>query len=451
MPDTQAAKVHDNLQVITEALDSGEMQRAARILDAFHPAEIGHLLESLPLSQRMFIWNLLDHDDDGEILLNVGDEVRNGLIETMDKQQLLSATEGLDVDDLADLLADLPQAVMQSALQNMDSNDRQRLESVLSFDEDSAGGLMNTDTITVRKDVTLDVVLRYLRIRQNIPEHTDRLFVVDRYENYIGTLQLSDVLTNDPTFLVRDVMDSELEAIPVTATDNEVALTFENLDLVSAPVIDEHNRLLGRITIDDVVDVIREEGEHSMMSMAGLTEDEDLFAPVTKSTRRRALWLGVNMATAFLAAWVISLFQDTLEQIIVLAVLIPVVASMGGIAGSQTLTLVIRGLALNQIGKSNSKILLLKEFAIGILNGLFWAIIVALIAVLWFHDLQLGYIIGLAMVANLVCAGLAGVLIPIALRRLDIDPALAGGVMLTTITDVVGIFAFLGLATWLLL
>ncbi len=451
MPESQAAKAHDNLQVIADALDSGEMQRAARILDAFHPAEIGHLLESLPQSQRMFIWNMLDHDDDGEILLNVGDEVRSGLIQTMNKDQLLSATEGLDVDDLADLLADLPQAVMQSALQNMDSNDRRRLESVLSFDEDSAGGLMNTDTITVRKDVTLDVVLRYLRIRQNIPEHTDRLFVVDRYEHYIGTLPLSEVLTNDPTFLVRDVMDSELEAIPVTATDSEVALTFENLDLVSAPVVDEHNRLLGRITIDDVVDVIREEGEHSMMSMAGLTEDEDLFAPVAKSTRRRALWLGVNMATAFLAAWVISLFQSTLEQIIVLAVLIPVVASMGGIAGSQTLTLVIRGLALNQIGKSNSRILLFKEFAIGILNGLFWAIVVAAIAIFWFGDQQLGYIIGLAMIANLICAGLAGVLIPIALRRMGIDPALAGGVMLTTITDVVGIFAFLGLATWLML
>lgn len=451
MPETQTAKAHDNLQVITDALDSGEMQRAARILDSFHPAEIGHLLESLPQSQRMFIWNMLDHDDDGEILLNVGEEVRSGLIQTMDKEQLISATEGLDVDDLADLLADLPQAVMQSALQNMDSNDRYRLESVLSFDEDSAGGLMNTDTITVRKDVTLDVVLRYLRIRQNIPDHTDRLFVVDRYEHYIGMLPLATVLTHDPTSLVSDVMEGKVEPILATSPANEVALTFENLDLVSAPVIDEHNRLLGRITIDDVVDVIREEGEHSMMSMAGLTEDEDLFAPVTKSTRRRALWLGVNMATAFLAAWVISLFQSTLEQIIVLAVLIPVVASMGGIAGSQTLTLVIRGLALNQIGKSNSKILLLKEFAIGILNGLFWAAVVALIAVLWFDDLQLGYIIGLAMIANLVCAGLAGVLIPIVLRRIGIDPALAGGVMLTTITDVVGIFAFLGLATWLLL
>lgn len=452
MPETQANKTsRDNLQVITEALDSGAMQRAARILNAFHPAEIAHLLESLPLSQRVFIWNMLDHDDDGEILLNVGDEVRSGLIELMDKEELISATEGLDVDDLADLLADLPKAVMQSALDHMDSNDRERLESVLSFDEDSAGGLMNTDTITVRQDLTIDVVLRYLRIRHDLPEHTDSLFVVDRYEHYIGTLPIAAVLTNDPSSLVRDLMEEKAEPILVNKTANQVAHIFEDLDLISAPVIDEDSKLLGRITIDDVVDVIRDEAEHSVMSMAGLTEDEDLFAPITKSTRRRALWLGVNMATAFLAAWVISLFQSTLEQLIVLAVLIPVVASMGGIAGSQTLTLVIRGLALNQIGQANSKILLLREFAIGILNGLLWAVIVAAIAMLWFNDVQLAYIIALAMIANLICAGLAGVLIPIALRKAGIDPALAGGVMLTTITDVVGIFAFLGLATWLLI
>ena len=448
MPDNVT---HDNLQIISEALDSGEMQRAARILNAFHPAEIAHLLESLPQSQRMFIWNMLDHDDDGEILLHVGDEVRSGLIEVMNKEQLISATEGLDLDDLADLLADLPSAVTETALNNLDTSDRQRLQSVLSFDEDSAGGLMNTDTVTVRRDITLDVVQRYLRIRQQLPEHTDRLFVVDRYEHYLGTLALTDVLTNDPSTLVRDIMEAPLEPILVTTEDDEVAKIFENLDLISAPVVDENNKLLGRITIDDVVDVIREEEEHSVMSMAGLNEEEDLFAPITKSTRRRALWLGVNMLTAFLAAWVISLFQDTLERLIVLAVLIPVVASMGGIAGSQTLTLVIRGLALKQIGKSNSKILLLRELGIGVLNGLLWSLIVAIIAVLWFNDLQLGWITALAMMANLICAGLAGVLIPIALRKYGIDPALAGGVVLTTITDVVGIFAFLGLATWLLL
>ena len=448
MPESQA---RDNLHVISEALDSGEMQRAGRILNAFHPAEIAHLLESLPQSQRMFIWNMLDHDDDGEILLHVGDEVRSGLIEIMDKDQLVSATEGLDLDDLADLLADLPSAVTQTALSNLDTSDRQRLQSVLSFDEDSAGGLMNTDTVTVRKEITIDVVLRYLRLRGHLPPQTDCLFVVDRYENYIGTLSLADVLTNDTSALVQDLMEENIEPISVTDSATDVAHVFENLDLISAPVIDENQKLIGRITIDDVVDVIREEGEHSMMSMAGLTEEEDLFAPITKSSRRRALWLGVNMLTAFLAAWVISLFQATLEQIIVLAVLIPVVASMGGIAGSQTLTLVIRGLALKQIGKANAKILLFREFGIGILNGLLWAIIVAIIAIAWFQDFELGWIIALAMMANLICAGLAGVIIPIALRKYGIDPALAGGVVLTTITDVVGIFAFLGLATWLLL
>ena len=448
MPEHQA---RDNLLVISEALETGEMQRAGRILNAFHPAEIAHLLESVPQSQRMFIWNMLDHDDDGEILLHVGDEVRIGLIEIMDKQQLISATEGLDLDDLADLLADLPSAVTETALNNLDSSDRQRLQSVLSFDEDSAGGLMNTDTVTVRRNITLDVVLRYLRSRKQLPNHTDCLFVVDRYENYIGTLTLSDILTHNPSTLVQDLMQENIEPISVGDSATDVALTFENLDLISAPVIDEDQRLLGRITIDDVVDVIREEGEHSMMSMAGLTEEEDLFAPITKSTRRRALWLGVNMLTAFLAAWVISLFQATLEQVIVLAVLIPVVASMGGIAGSQTLTLVIRGLALKQIGRANSKILLLREFGIGILNGLLWALIVAVIAILWFQNYELGWIIALAMAANLICAGVAGVIIPIVLRKYGIDPALAGGVMLTTVTDVVGIFAFLGLATWLLL
>ncbi len=445
------AAARDNLQVITEALDSGEMQRAARILNSFHPSEIAHLLESLPQSQRMFIWNMLDHDDDGEILLSVGEEVRNGLIEVMNKEQLISATEGLDLDDLADLLSDLPSAVTETALENLDYNDRQRLQSVLSFDEDSAGGLMNTDTVTVRSDITLDVVQRYLRIRQELPQHTDSLFVVDRYEQYIGTLPLSEILTNDPATLVRDVMEESIEPILVSAKDSEVVTVFEQLDLISAPVIDENHTLLGRITIDDVVDVIRDEAEHSVLSMAGLSEEEDIFAPITKSTRRRALWLGVNMLTAFLAAWVISLFQGTLEKIIVLAVLVPVVASMGGIAGSQTLTLVIRGLALKQIGKSNSKILLLRELGIGALNGILWSIVVALIAILWFNDIELGFIIALAMLANLIVAGLAGVLIPIILRKYNVDPALAGGVILTTVTDVVGIFAFLGLATWLLL
>jgi len=446
-----ATQALNNLQVISQALESGELQRASTILNALHPAEVATLLESVTYSQRSYIWNTLDPDDLGEILLLVGEEVRSGLIKNMNQDEMLSATEGLELDDLADLLADLPETVALSALSSMSIRDRQRVESVLSFDEESAGGLMNTDTVTVRKEVTIDVVLRYLRARDELPAHTDNLFVVDQNDHYIGSLPLTSVLTSDPSHVVLDLMEDSIDPLLHSLSNKEVAMRFEALDLVTAPVIDEDNKLIGRITIDDVVDVIREEGEHSVMSMAGLTEEEDLFAPVTQSTRRRALWLGVNMATAFLAAWVISLFQSTLEELIVLAVLVPVVASMGGIAGSQTLTLVIRGIALDQIGPANSKILIWRELAIGALNGMVWAVIVGLIAYLWFGNLQLGWVMGLAMIANLVCAGLAGVLIPIALRRYGIDPALAGGVVLTTITDVVGIFAFLGLATVLLI
>ena len=451
MSDTVTQLQDQTLKVIGDALQSGTMQRARRILNALHPAEIANLLEALPHSQRGIVWNMLDHDDDGEILLNVGDEVRNGLIQLMDSDALVSATEGLEMDDLADLLADLPDTVTEQALAGMDYQDRQRLEAVLAYDEDTAGGLMNTDTVTVRRDVTLDVVLRYLRTRGELPNATDSLFVVDRYDHYIGTLPLIKVLTNKPTELVRDVMIDNVEAFSSQTEANIIAKSFQDLDLVSAAVVDENNKLIGRITVDDVVDVIREEAEHSVFSMAGLSEEEDLFGPVVPSTRRRAVWLGVNLATAFLAAWVISLFQPTLEKIIVLAILIPVVASMGGIAGSQTLTLVIRGIATGQVGRSNSKLLLTKELAVGLLNGMVWAIVVAIVVVLWFKDIKMGGIIAAAMAANLMCAALAGVTIPIILRKLKVDPALAGGVVLTTITDVIGIFAFLGLATWLLL
>ena len=428
MPDSAAQIQDQTLKVIGDALQSGTMQRARRILNALHPAEIANLIEALPHSQRGIVWNMLDHDDDGEILLHVGDEVRSGLIDLMDSDALVSATEGLEIDDLADLIADLPDTVTQQALAGMDHQDRQRLEAVMAYDEDTAGGLMNTDTVTVRRDVTLDVVLRYLRTRGELPRATDSLFVVDRYDHYIGTLPLTKVLTSKPTELVRDVLVDDVEAFAAQTEDHIIAKSFEDLDLLSAAVVDEDNKLIGRITVDDVVDVIREEAEHSVFSMAGLSEEEDLFGPVVASTRRRAIWLGVNLATAFLAAWVISLFQPTLEKIIVLAILIPVVASMGGIAGSQTLTLVIRGIATGQVGKSNSKLLLFKELAVGFLNGMVWAIVVALVVMLWFKDIKMGGIIAAAMAANLICAALAGVTIPIILRKLRIDPALAGGV-----------------------
>ena len=444
-------KTEQYLEVLSQALESGTVQHVRRIVNALHPAEIADLLESLPPPQRELVWELVDPDVDGEVLVHLGEEVRDSLTEEMDVQELVAAAEGMEVDDIADLLQGLPDAVTRETLESMDKQDRQRLEAVLSYPEDTAGGLMNTDVVTVRADVTLDVVLRYLRRRGEMPETTDALMVVNRYDKYQGVLPLTHILTQDPDYTVAEVMDRTLEAIPATMQANEVARLFEDRDLVSAAVVDDDARLIGRITVDDVLDVIRDEGEHSMMSMAGLTEEEDIFGPVLPSARRRAIWLGANLLTAFLASWVIGRFQGTLEQIVALAVLMPIVASMGGIAGSQTLTLVIRGLAIGQVTSANTRWLMTKEVAVGALNGLTWALVVSLIAVLWFRNLELGGIIATAMLINLLCAALAGVAIPLVLRRMGIDPALAGTVVLTTVTDVIGFLAFLGLATVLMI
>ncbi len=299
----------------------------------------------------------------------------------------------------------------------------------------------------MRSDVTLDVVLRYLRLRGEIPDLTDALIVVNRFDKFLGMLTLSRLLTSDLNLTVAEVMDREVEPIDANLSASEVARIFERLDLISAPVVDSDRRLLGRITIDDVVDVIRDEADHSLMSMAGLDEEEDMFAPVITSTRRRAVWLGINLLTAFLAAWVIGQFQDVIQKVVALAVLMPIAASMGGIAGTQTLTLIIRGLALGRVGKANSRWLMTKELMVGSLNGLLWAVVVALIAIVWFHDVMIGVFVGAAMIINLICAALAGFGIPLLLRRLGVDPALAGSVILTTVTDVVGYMSFLGLAT----
>jgi len=311
--------------------------------------------------------------------------------------------------------------------------------------------LMNTDTITVRPDVTIDVVLRYLRLRGTVPQTTDNLFVVDREDRYLGQLPVSVLLTQQPATSVAEVMSRETESIPAAMKVGEVATLFEHRDLISAPVVDEGQKLIGRITIDDVVDVIRDEGEHTMMSMAGLDEQDDMFAPVMISARHRGVWLGINLLTALLASWVIALFENTIDRIVLLAVLMPIVASMGGIAGSQTLTLVIRGIALGQIGTSNARQLVYKELAVSMLNGLLWATIVAVVVVVWFGNVQVGMVIGAAIIINLLCAALAGATIPMILRYLGADPALGGSVMLTTVTDVVGFIVFLGLATLFLL
>ncbi|MBA2408968.1 MAG: magnesium transporter [Gammaproteobacteria bacterium] len=447
-PDSQA---DDHLEALAEALRAGTLKQARGIVSALHPAEIAHLLESLPPSQRRIVWEMVDQDDHGEVLLHVGDEVRAGLIDAMDHEALLSATEGLDVDDLADLLQDLPDAVARQALAGMDQQYRQRLEAVLSYAEDTAGGLMNTDTVTVRANVSLDVVLRYLRMKSDLPELIDSLIVVNRYDRYLGILPLSTVVTRDPAMTVAEVMNYSVEGISAQTSAAHVAKIFEDRDLVSAPVVDEQGKLVGRITIDDVVDVIREEAEHSVMSMAGLTEEEDIFAPIIPSVRRRALWLGVNLITAFLAASVVGQFQGTIEKVVALAVLMPIVASMGGIAGNQILALVIRGLAQGQISKRNARFLAAKELAVGACNGVIFALLVGAVAVAWFRDWRIGALIATAMIINLLCAAMAGVGIPLLLRRFGIDPALAAPVVVTTVTDVMGFFAFLGLATLVLL
>lgn len=451
MEQDRSQKTEDQIIALSNALKSGTMQHARGMLNELSTAEIAHLLESLPHTERTIIWELVDSKKEGAVLVQLGEELRSTLIRDMSLQDLVSATAGMDVDDLADFIQSLPGRVTTQVLTSLDTQHRERLEAVLSYPEDSAGGLMNTDTVTVRSEVTLDVVLRYLRRMDKLPGNTDSLFVTTRENKFVGTLSLAEIVTSDPESTVADVMNPNTKIIKASTEDDDVAKIFETHDLMSAPVVDENMKLLGRITIDDVVDVIRDEAEHSVLGMAGLTEDEDLFAPAIPSARRRAVWLGINLITAFLASWVVSNFEGTLEKVVTIAVLMNVVASMGGIAGTQTLTLVIRGLALGQVSKSNRNWLVGKEIIVGLLNGIGWAIVIAAIAVFWFDDIQVGYVIAAAIIINLFVAAFSGVIIPIIMTKLDIDPAIAGSVILTTITDIVGLFAFLGLATLFLL
>ena len=437
----------DYLQQVTDFLREQQTGRIKDVLLEMHPAEIAHLLESLPSDQRELVWPLVPAEAEGEVLLHLNDNVRAAFIEKMEPEALVAATEDLDEDDLADLFPEMPRDVVQELLLSMEQQDRDRLKAVLYYPEDTAGGLMDLDTVTVRADISLDVVLRYLRRRGEIPPSTDSLFVVDRDGQYLGLLPLTALLTHEPAATVHEVMVHDENAIPADMPARDVANLFQHRDLITAPVVSDENILLGRITIDDVVDFIRDDAEHSLMSMAGLDEETDMFAPVLTSARHRAVWLGVNLLTALLASWVIGLFESTIQQFVALAVLMPIVASMGGIAGTQTLTLVIRGIALGQISASNARRLFTKELWVGIWNGLIWAIVLAGIAGVWFSNFNLSLLIGCAIIINLIVAAIAGATIPLLLRRLGIDPALAGSVVLTTVTDVMGFFAFLGLAS----
>ena len=440
-----------NLQLLREQLDSGGLRSAQKMIQGLHPAEVAHLLESVPLRERAILWEMVDPDDEGDVLVEVVDEVRDGLIKGMPTEELIAATDGMELDDLADLLVDLPEAVTQKVLQSLDGQDQERLRQVLAYDEDCAGGLMNIDVVTVRPDVSLEVVTRYLRARGEMPDGTDSIFVVNRHDKYLGSLYLSRLLTTDLDTPVSKVMSSDILPIPAHTPSAEVVWEFEHRDLLSAAVVDDNYRVVGRITVDDVVDEIRDEAEHSLMSAAGLDEEDDMFAPVVKSATRRALWLGVNLCTAFLAAAVVDIFQTTIDKIVLLAVLMPVVPSMGGVAGSQSLTIITRAIALGQIDRSNARRILRKELLVGILNGLGWAVVVSVATYLWFGDWLIGGVVGAAMFINMFVAALAGFAIPLILKRMNIDPALAGGVVLTTITDVIGYMAFLGLGAAVLL
>ncbi|MET4695980.1 magnesium transporter [Endozoicomonas lisbonensis] len=435
------------LKELNEALEHGVSPELRRMLNSLPAADAAHLLESSPPKLRSLLWRLIDQEQEGDVLQELSDEVRQFFLDRMNIAELKAITDGQDVDDIADLLQQLPGTITRRVLDSMDSQDRQRIEVVLSYPEDTAGGLMNTDMITIRPSNTVDVVLRYLRRHEKIPEMTDSLLVVNRRDEYIGSLPLGILLTTDPSATVYEVMQTDVTPIPADTEDTQVAQIFERQDLVSAPVISDKGKLLGRITIDDVVDVIREEAEHSMMSMAGLDDDEDTFAPVFKTARRRAVWLGINLITAFIAASVIGMFQTTIDKVVALAVLMPIVAGMGGNAGGQALTLVIRGMALGQISSTNLRWLLSRELAVGFMNGLLWASLVALIAYLWFNDPIISLVIGCAMVINLSAAVIVGASLPVILKSMNIDPSLAGTIILTTISDVLGFFSFLGLAT----
>ena len=444
---SEEEKTRSPLEELNEAMSSGTFVQVRRLLNSLHAADVAHLIEASPPKDRHLLWQLVDEEHDGEVLQYLSEDIRAPFLRAMNAQEMASAMEDMDTDDIADLLKQLPERVTRQVLNAMDQQDRQRIEEVLDYPEDSAGGLMNTDTITVRPRVTLDVVLRYLRRHEELPPMTDNIIVVNKDDEFLGLLPIGKILVSDPELTVRELMNTDVDPIPADMSAKAVANLFERHDWVSAPVVDARGRLLGRITIDDVVDVIREEAAHEVMSSAGLRDEEDVFAGVLPSTRRRLVWLGINLVTAFLAAAVVSRFVGTIEKVAALAALMPIVASMGGIAGTQTVTLIIRGIALGQVEWVSARWLLWKEIAVGGLNGLIWAVIVGTVTIVWYGTWKISLIIAAATLINLLCAATVGVIVPLLLKRMRIDPALSAGVILTTFTDCIGFATLLGLGT----
>jgi len=445
----------DRLHQLNDALESGMFVQVRAMLNQLPAADVAHMLESTPPKERKVLWRLVDSDREGEVLQFLNEDLLNAFAGEKAPAELAAAMANLDTDDLVDILGDLPDKVTQEVLASMGHQDRTRIEQALKYPEDTAGGLMNTDTVAVRPAVTIEVVLRYLRMQKEIPKNTNSIYVVDTHDILVGTVHLSTLITSPPDQMVEEVVDHEIEAIPVALPDTDVASLFERHDLVSAPVIDNEGKLLGRITIDDVLDVIVEDADHSLMSMAGLDESDDTFAPVFTSAKRRALWLGINLITVIAAASFIGIFEKSIQAVAALAVLLPVVASMGGIAGTQSLTLVIRGMSIGHISSNNFRWLVFKELGVSLLNGMLWAIVVGLCAYFWYMNTEnygiyavgLGISVAGAMVINLITGAVIGAMLPMILTKMEIDPALSGGVILTTVTDMVGFISFLGLAT----
>ena len=435
---------HDLVESLVHKQNLAELHKK---LDALHPADVAYILEALPLEQRLDVWDMVKAERDGEILLEVSDAVRHTLIADMDSDELLAAAEQLDTDELADLAPDLPDDVLQDLLDSLDSRNRERLQSALAYPEDAVGALMDFDIVTIREDVSLEVALRYLRRLASLPDHTDKLFVVDRDDILRGVLPLKRLIVNDPDLIVSEIMTNETVVFHPEDKADEAAKAFERYDLVTAPVLDENNRLVGRLTVDTVMDFIREETESDILSMVGLREEEDLFASVWKSVQNRWAWLAINLVTAFVASRVIGLFEGSIEKIVALAALMPIVAGIGGNSGNQTITMIVRGLALGQTASSSMKSLLLKELGVSLLNGVVWGGVLGLVAYFLYHNVALGVVMTAAMTLNLLLAAIMGVLIPLMMTKFGRDPAVGSSVLITAVTDSGGFFIFLGLAT----
>jgi len=440
---------------LTQLLHDLEKERSIGIrskLSSLSPYEIARLLEAMEPRNREILWHMVDKEDEGEILKELVEDIRQNFINEMDTNQIIAATQDLELDDLADILTDLPDQITDEVIRALDRQDQIRLESVISYGEDTAGGLTNPNILSIRRGLNIKGLIRYLRSLEKLPENTNYIYVINRSNEYIGSVKLVDLFTEDADTSIEEIMDSEITPISASSSADQVITTFQNLDLISLPVVDKKNRLLGEITVDDVVDIIQDQANSEIFNMAGLDDEDDIFAPVLISSKRRAVWLGANLFTAFVVASAVSLFQSTIDQIVILAVLMPIVASMGGVAGNQTLILVIRGIAMGKIQRSNALRLLSKEIMVSLVNGFFWAIIVSFFAVLIFQtSWEIGIIVGASMLLNIFASAIAGVTIPFVLKRVGIDPALASGVMMTTLTDVLGFVTFLGLATLFLL